>query len=872
MSKQRPFIVLKFGGTSVATAERWRQVARRINDLLPTHRVWVVVSALSQVSNQLEEAINQALRGDDELHGLRWIEQRHRELADELGLVDAATAPVRDLLGDLDRLLSGIRLTKEASPRLRARVLSFGELASTWLGASALRHLGVPVLRVDARDLLLARTFSREDPDSRYLSAHVLPTTDPTKAEALIGEAQVVLTQGFIASDSEGDTVLLGRGGSDTSGALFACLLKADRLEIWTDVHGCFTTDPRQLPGARLIRRLGYREAQELAAMGAKVLHPRSVGPAAHAGVPIHIRNTSSPETPGTVIEYVDTSEPALLAVVRRNGVTLLSISTLEMWGAPGFLARVFAPFDDLGISVDLVATSQAAVSVTLDGIPGGVKGQTFQALLARLREFGKVNVVPTCSVVSIVGRRIRAALHELAPAFAAFQEQTVHLVSESSEDMNLSFVVDPADADSLVARLHGLLVPVQGGSELFGPTWELLTEPQKKRKTSAASERPGRWWTQRRSELLNLMGDEQSSYVYDLPTIAGRARVLRQTLASVHRIHYAIKANSHPDILLTLAAQGIAMECVSLAEIQHVRNTLGAGVPILFTPNFCPVSEYEQAIALGAEITLDGPEVLRLRPDIFSGQKVALRIDPGEGLGHHSKVRTAGAHAKFGTPPQDLDALWDATVEVGATVVGLHAHVGSGILDASAWSRTAATLSSLLEGFPNVRWLDLGGGLGVVERPGQEPLNLQSLEQSLSGVLASLRSRWPDRDLTLRLEPGRFFVSEGGVLLTPVTQVRKKGVVRFVGVSTGMNSLLRPALYGAWHGIHNLTRLDEPDIGYHHVVGPICETGDILGRDRLLPATLPGDILVVENAGAYGRVMASRYNLREPAREVVLR
>jgi len=870
MSAPLPFVVLKFGGTSVATAARWARIAERVRAVASTHRVWVVASALSQVSNQLEIAVEQALQGMEDAPALRWIEDRHEELAGEIGLDDAAMAPVRDLLTSLGKLLAGIRLTREASPRLRARVLSFGELASTWLGVAALAHHGIPALRVDARDLLTSVRLDREDTTSRHLEAHVEPRQDRAAAESLIGDARVVLTQGFIARDSDRNTVLLGRGGSDTSAALFACLLGADRIEIWTDVHGCFTTDPRQLPGARLIRRIGYREAQELAAMGAKVLHPRSVAPAAHAAIPIHIRNTDDPSGPGTVIEAVDSSEPALLAVVRRNGVTLITIKTLAMWGAPGFLAKVFAPFEQLGISVDLVATSQAAVSVTLDGIPGGPDGEAFQSLRDRLSALGEVEVVSGCSVVSIVGRRIRAALHELAPAFAAFQEQTVHLVSESSEDMNLSFVVDPGDADALVARLHGRLVPRQGGSDLFGPTWELLCGTPGRSMPTAS--RPGRWWVGRRAELLTLVRDGEARYVYDLPTIAGQARALRDTVPSVSRVHYAIKANSHPDVLLTLAAQGIAMECVSLPEIRHVRNTLGGGVPILFTPNFCPVSEYAEALQLGAEVTLDGPGVLRSHPEIFAGRSIALRIDPGEGLGHHSKVRTAGAHAKFGQPLGDLDAIWDATIEAGAKVVGLHAHVGSGILDASAWSRTAATLSDLLEGFPDVQWLDLGGGLGVVERPGQQALDLSALERSLAAVLAALRSRWPERALTLRLEPGRYFVSEGGVLLAPVTQVRSKGPVRFVGVSTGMNSLLRPALYGAWHGIHNLTRLGADDVGYHHVVGPICETGDILGRDRLLPATSPGDVMLIENAGAYGRVMASNYNLREPAAEIVLR
>ncbi len=867
----RPFVVLKFGGTSVATAERWGRIADRARELLATHRVFLVASALSQVSNQLEASIDQALRGDEVIEGLQWIEARHRELADEIGLGEEATAPVRSLLADLDRLLSGIRLTREASPRLRARVLSFGELASTWLGHAAHAHHGLPSRRIDARDLLTSERVPHQDPSSRYLSAHVEPRPDLARAEALLGDAQLVITQGFIARDPDGDTVLLGRGGSDTSAALLACQIQAERLEIWTDVHGCFTTDPRQLPSARLIRRLGYREAQELAAMGAKVLHPRSVAPAAHAGIPVHIRNTLDPDGPGTVIERVDSREPALLAVVRRNGVTLVTIATLAMWGAPGFLARVFRPFEELGMSVDLVATSQAAVSVTLDGVPGGTDGEAFQTLLERLRELGRVEVVPRCSVVSIVGRRIRAALSDLAPAFSAFHEQKVHLVSESSEDMNLSFVVDPSDADALVTRLHGLLVPRQGGSDLFGPTWEMLSGAATE-DADRDADRPGRWWMARRAELLDLVSDGQALYVYDLPTIAGRARTLRDTVPSVERVHYAIKANSHPDVLLTLAAQGIAMECVSLPEVRFVRATLGAGVPILFTPNFCPVDEYAEAFALGAEITIDSPDLLREHADLFRGREVAVRIDPGEGLGHHSKVRTAGAHAKFGQSLSDLDALWDATVEAGVTVVGLHAHVGSGILDAHAWARTGATLTRLLDGFPDVRWLDLGGGLGVVERPGQEPLDLVALERTLSAALATLRARWPTRDLSLRLEPGRFFVSEGGVLLAPVTQVRRKGSVRFVGLATGMNSLLRPALYGAWHGIHNLSRLGAPNVGYHHVVGPICETGDILGRDRMLPETHEGDVMLIENAGAYGRVMSSRYNMREPAAEVVLR
>jgi diaminopimelate decarboxylase/aspartate kinase len=170
-----------------------------------------------------------------------------------------------------------------------------------------------------------------------------------------------------------------------------------------------------------------------------------------------------------------------------------------------------------------------------------------------------------------------------------------------------------------------------------------------------------------------------------------------------------------------------------------------------------------------------------------------------------------------------------------------------------------------MAERIPSLRWIDIGGGLGVVERPGQSPLDLSALEASLAAIAKQLGG------IDLRMEPGRYLVSEAGVLLAPVTQVRMKGEVRFVGLATGMNSLLRPALYGAWHSIHNLSRLGEPNAGYQHIVGPICETSDILGRDRLLPETQPGDVLLIENCGAYGRAMSSSYNRRQPAEEVVL-
>lgn len=864
MSEPKPWLVMKFGGTSVATAETWTQIAARAKEALPRNRVCIVASALSQVSNLLVSCLRDAVGGTmpaafDE------VVRKHRALGEALGLDDEAMAPIEALLSDLERLLQGIALTREASPKLEARVMSFGELASTFLGRGALQKHGLGAVRLDARDLLVSTDQAEDALETRYLEAEVQPRTEPAAVEALAPGAELVITQGFIAKTPSGDTCLLGRGGSDTSGALMGALLGAERIEIWTDVHGMFTADPRQVPSARLVRQIGFREAQELAAMGAKVLHPRAIAPARWARIPLVIRNTKDPAAPTTVISGAVSSEssgPAVMAVVKRTGVTLLNIHTLDMWGAHGFLAKVFQPFTDLGISVDLVATSQAAVSVTLDRLPGGIEGERFQQLHRRLKKLGEVTVMPRTAVVSIVGRRIRTVLHELGPAFAVFREHAIHLVSESSEDLNFSFVVDEGDADKLVASLHARLVPAQGAEGLLGPTWAKLSQSER----SPVETLGYRWWRQKRDQLLELAEDGAPRFVYDLDTVKARATALVQTLGTLDRIYYAMKANSHPAVLEVISAAGIGLECVSAKEVEFVRTHLGNDVPILFTPNFCPVEEYRYAYEAGAEVTIDGTHVLEQAPEIFRGRKLALRLDPGEGLGHHDKVKTAGAHAKFGQPLIEAAAVATAAAKLDAKVVGLHAHVGSGILDPKAWERTFEALLSVQANFPDLEWIDLGGGLGVVERPGQSPLPLDAVERSLAAVAKKL-----PRPLALRMEPGRYLVSEAGVLLSPVTQVRKKGEVSFVGSAAGMSSLLRPALYGAWHGIHNLTRIEAPPAGYAHVVGPICETGDVLGRDRLLPDTHPGDILVIETCGAYGRVMSSSYNLRPPAAEHVL-
>ena len=263
--------------------------------------------------------------------------------------------------------------------------------------------------------------------------------------------------------------------------------------------------------------------------------------------------------------------------------------------------------------------------------------------------------------------------------------------------------------------------------------------------------------------------------------------------------------------------------------------------------------------------MTLDNLYPLQAWPELFDGVDLFIRIDPGRGRGHHENVKTAGLHSKFGIPRFEVDELERLVAEAGARVVGMHAHSGSGILDPDNWRAVAVELAEVAKRFPSVRSIDLGGGIGVPDKPGDQAFDLEKLDATLHDI----RESYPD--YALWLEPGRYLVAQAGVLLTHVTQVKGKGDQRYVGVGTGMNSLIRPALYGAYHEIVNLTRADETATDTVTIVGPICETGDRLGSDRLLPPTQENDVILIANAGAYGYVMSSYYNRREVAPEVVI-
>jgi diaminopimelate decarboxylase/aspartate kinase len=859
-SKPSPWIVLKFGGTSVSSLANWRSIARvTAARRAAGARVLVVHSAVTGITDRLEKLLSAALHGT---HApvLAGIEDRHRQLAEELGI--PVGAQLERHFAELGQIAAGVALVKEVSDLTRARVMAAGELMATDLGARFLSAQGLPVEWLDARTMLRSDDRRGASAKASVLSATCNFAPDEALLERLGGLAPVLVTQGFIASDEAGNTVLLGRGGSDTSAAYMAAKLRAERLEIWTDVPGMFSANPRSTPTARLLRALHYDEAQEIASNGAKVLHPRCILPARQYQIPLHIFATQHADLEGTVVTAAAGDSAAhMKAVCIKKGITLISMDSPGMWHQVGFLADAFQVFKDHGMSVDLVSTSETTVTVSLDPAANTLDADLLAELIAGLSRLCRAEVIGPCASVSLVGRNIRGILHQLGDAFELFAEQKIYLVSQAANDLNFTFVVDEDQGDRLVDQLHELLIRPGPDDRVLGPTWEQLFA-----RPAGSDVRPSPWWREKRRELERALGTRGAAFVYDRASVRAAAQSLRR-LSSVARVLYAVKANPHPTLVQLLAGEGLDFDCVSRGEIEHVLAAVPGIEPgrILYTPNFAARDEYAWALQQGVRVTLDSIHAIEEWPALFANQELFVRIDTGIGRGHHAHVRTAGAHSKFGVPVRQLDELASLVRAARARVVGLHAHSGSGIFDVGNWAENAAVLAELRQRFPDARVLDVGGGLGVPERSEQVGLDLAKLEATLAPVRAA------HREVEIWLESGRYLVAAAGVLLARVTQLKTKGDLTYVGVATGMNSLIRPALYGAYHEIVNLTRLDEPATELVNVVGPICESGDILGHDRLLPPTREGDVLLIANTGAYGHSMSSRYNLREPAEEVCI-
>jgi aspartate kinase len=447
-------IVIKFGGTSVGDAAR---VAAAI-DIVSERRHLkpiVVVSALAGITNELVAASEAARDQNPERAKeiMDRIRQRHEDVAMQLvqqkfDFFDAFLKQLSRQIEQVQTILSGIALLGEITDRARDKVVSIGEKLSSVLFAYSMMMRALPSEHVESEEVIWTNdTFGGATPLMDRTSEAAAKTLRP-----LIERNRIPVMGGFIGRTVGGATTTLGRNGSDYSAAIVGAAVGATEVQIWTDVDGLLTCDPRIVPSAQVIDRLSHDEAAELASFGAK-LHPRTLEPAIAAGIPVRVLNTHNPSSPGTLITREgDDRGNGPRSVARKRHVTVVHMTSNKMLGAHGFLARIFDVFEQLAISVDLIATSEVSVSVTVD------ERHDIDELRARLEKAAAVEILDEQCIVAIVGRNLLADSLVGARVFEALRGVPVKMLSLGRSGLNLSIVVDDRDSDRAVRQVHAAL------------------------------------------------------------------------------------------------------------------------------------------------------------------------------------------------------------------------------------------------------------------------------------------------------------------------------------------------------------------------------------------------------------------------------
>jgi len=439
-------IVLKFGGTSVQDAQAMNQALDITLPYLPQAPL-LVSSAMSGVTNDLV-ALIEAVRHQDTAtadHLVSRLEDRHRAVLHECAqdtAFDLGCKRIEAFFTDLKALVKGSILLNECSGRVHDAVLAMGELLSTSILYARCLQRNIPCDLLDARTLVVT--------DNNFGEAAVLhgSTREQIRAGVTPVPGRLLIVQGFIGATAQGVTTVLGRGGSDYSGSLFGAALDATEVQIWTDVDGIMTTDPRKVPTARSIPAITYAEAAELAFFGAKVVHPATIQPAVEKSIPVLVKNTKNPTHPGTIIGR-EAPGQGLRAIAGRKGATLVTVSSSRMLNAYGFLRRIFEIFDRHQISVDLVATSEVSVSMTLED------KRDLAPLIADLEALGAVKVEPGVAILCLVGQELWKDNRLVTQVFEAIPDLPVRMISLGSSEINLSMVLRAGDLDPAVAAIH---------------------------------------------------------------------------------------------------------------------------------------------------------------------------------------------------------------------------------------------------------------------------------------------------------------------------------------------------------------------------------------------------------------------------------
>jgi len=441
---------MKFGGTSVGDVAAFERVLHIVSTQLDRHPV-VVVSAMTKVTDALLGAFEIAKKGDADA-GFSSLEThfgRHADVArhfipkESLNAFDAELRFAREELSDLL-----VRVARRSLPlaMLKDAVQSYGEQLSSRLLCEVLKAKGIAARQVDSRRLIVT--------DDEYGAA--TPIVDETnelarlELEPLIAAGEVPIMGGFIAGNRAGETTTLGRGGSDYSAAIVAAALNASELQIWTDVTGVMTCDPRICGEARTIPVLSYEEAAELAYFGAKVLHPKTIKPAVDNAIPVRVCNTFEPNETGTmVLADSPEAENKIKSIAHKKNITILRISSARMLGSYGFMSAVFQVFERFRTVIDVISTSEVSIALTLDNTA------ELEKIVAALEQLGDVEVEPGYAVICVVGEGLRASTGLASTVFSTINDVNVALISHGASSVNLTFVVKEELVADVIKRLH---------------------------------------------------------------------------------------------------------------------------------------------------------------------------------------------------------------------------------------------------------------------------------------------------------------------------------------------------------------------------------------------------------------------------------
>ena len=442
--------VMKFGGTSVGDVAAFDRVFHVVSTQIEKRPV-VVVSAMTKVTDALLNAFEIAKKGDaaEAFASLEPHFERHLAVVSELLPLVGPNAFIDELKyarEELEDLLTRVSRRSLPLSMLKDAIVSYGEQLSSRLLAEVLKAKGINARQVDSRRLIVT--------DDEYGAAQ--PIWDETEKlvrlelEPLVAAGEVPVMGGFIAASRGGETTTLGRGGSDYSAALVAAALHAKELQIWTDVTGVMTCDPRICGDAQTIPVLSYDEAAELAYFGAKVLHPKTIKPAVDYKIPVRVCNTFEPDAVGTMVLAESGEVPnKIKSIAQKKNITILRIMSARMLGSYGFMSAVFQVFDRHRTVIDVISTSEVSVALTLD------KTDALDSVVAELERFGEVEVEGGYAVICVVGEGLRASTGLASKIFSTIEDVNIALVSHGASSVNLTFVVKEDEAAKVIKKLH---------------------------------------------------------------------------------------------------------------------------------------------------------------------------------------------------------------------------------------------------------------------------------------------------------------------------------------------------------------------------------------------------------------------------------